>query len=402
MATHDIKRDEVLGGRYRIAGDPDERFHFSLFPAKRADGILYERDYTVLVIDEWINREPGPRDRFNRLVRHPAAGLEGRVTTPVDVDIDDARAHAWVAFETPWGETLISRVTGALLPLDDARDTLLALASSLAIVHDAGLVAEPSQENVWFGRKEGGLPVVTILLPGLMPLLRDARSKNTRAGPAEPLFSIACLAPEVILGQPEGPPADVWAFALLAFELFTGASYWESARDARPVFEFATEMLTKPWPAASARTAGTPRPDALPAGFDPWFARCVQREPEKRPTMREAESSLRALFGDAPAHVIATPLPAVIMANPKGSFYDRGLNDLSVPQPPPWTGGANPFRDGPLIPPERELIRGNPKGSFYDRGLSGEPRPRWRVIVPWVVAMLVAVMTAYLVLRTSR
>jgi hypothetical protein len=403
MTTHDIRREAVLGGRYRIVGDPEERHHFALFPAKRADGVLYERDYTVLVIDEWINREPGTRDRFTRLVRRPAPELEGRVTTPVDMDVDNERQHAWVAFETPWGETLDARTVAALLPLDDVRDALLTLASSLALVHDAGLVAEPSPENVWFGRKEGGLAVVTILVPGLVPLIRGARSKDTRVGPMEPVFSLSFLAPEVITGQIEGTPADVWTFALLAFELFTGASYWETVRARGTAFEFAAEMLTKPWPAASARAADTPRPSALPAGFDAWFARCLQREPEARPTMREAESSLRALL-DAPATEVVNPTtPPILAGNPKGSFYDSGLPDLRVPQPPPWTQGANPFRDGPLIPPDRVVICANPKGSFYDQGLTGRGgRPRWNRVLPLVLFVFFVGASVYVCLAARR
>ncbi len=396
MTTHDLRRDEVLGGLYRIAGDPDHRHHFSLFPAKRSDGVFYERNYTALVIDEWINRDPGTRDRFLRLVRSLSHEFEGRVTVPVDVGLDDERQHAWVAFETPWGEALDTRVRATLLPLSDVHDTLLTLATSLKRVHDAGLVAEPSLGNVWFGRKEGGLAVVTLLLPGLIPLLRDARSKDTRAGPVEPLRSVSCLAPEVITGNVEGPPADVWAFALLAFELLTGASYWETVRSGGAVFEFATEMLTKPWPAASARAVGTPRRDALPAGFDAWFARCLQREPEKRPPLSEVESSLYQLLGAPQTQVVDPTTPPIIAGNPKGSFYDPGLDTPSVPPPPPWRHGASPFRDGPLIPPEKALIRGNPKGSFYDQGLTtSDGRVRWRHVFPLALFVLFVGATVY-------
>lgn len=72
------------------------------------------------------------------------------------------------------------------------------------------------------------------------------------------------------------------------------------------------------------------------------------------------------------------PLPA----NPKGSFYDAGIEPPPEPPPPPPTDASTkpdasnpkppPIKDagGPVIP----RLPANPKGSFYDAGGAKKPK----------------------------
>lgn len=103
------------------------------------------------------------------------------------------------------------------------------------------------------------------------------------------------------------------------------------------------------------------------------------------------------------------PLP-MVAGNPKGSFYDQGLQ---LPPPPPITPESRESTDAdgkagyrqPLIgppriePPRVPEIMANPKGSYYDRGLARHAGWRRR---PWLLFLLVVaagVAVAVLLLR---
>ena len=77
-----------------------------------------------------------------------------------------------------------------------------------------------------------------------------------------------------------GPQTDIWPLGLIAFELLTGRRFWRTADD--NILALAAETLMAPIPLASARAAELDAASRLPAGFDAWFAACVDRDPAAR------------------------------------------------------------------------------------------------------------------------
>lgn len=67
----------------------------------------------------------------------------------------------------------------------------------------------------------------------------------------------------------------------------------------------------------------------LPERFEAWFARCTSPEVALRPTLSDAADELIAMVGMSaqPAPAVRSHFPnEMILGNPKGSHYDRGLN----------------------------------------------------------------------------
>lgn len=95
------------------------------------------------------------------------------------------------------------------------------------------------------------------------------------------------------------PNADVCALGLLAFFVLTGAPYRRQA----------AELGTGELEPATERAAELGLDAALPPGFDAWFARAVQRDPEQRfRDAAEAWRDLRPLLGvSTPSAASARP-----------------------------------------------------------------------------------------------
>src|SRR5262249_17757476 len=98
-------------------------------------------------------------------------------------------------------------------------------------------------------------------------------------------------------GYTAAPSADVWAFGLIAFFVLTGKLYWLHAADASSLADLALELMKSPIEPASQRARALGVTDALPAGFDAWFARAVARDPALRfADAGEANEALALVF----------------------------------------------------------------------------------------------------------
>jgi serine/threonine protein kinase len=344
----------VVAGRYRVVGPCDERPTFMLLPVEALD---IEKaggpPLTLLAVHELLTRDPTVEARFLRdIVNGDFSSIEGRITKPIDGGVDRAEGLAWLVFETPWGTPLEKVVATGLLPLQEVGALLRELASALSVMHAAGFAnGALSPECLWYKPAEGGgQPVVTQLVPGLVNLIAEGlktKPAETRAGFALPKRTVAYLPPETIAAAAVQDPApkDVWAFGLLAFELFIGCPFWKRANDEdATLLALMNEIMSESIESASTRASGPAcrsrfarqfSAPTLPPAFDTFFRSCVKREPWARLTMREVEEDVRRWTPD----VLASPvvmMPVTIVANPKGSHYDAGLVPKpAAPSPPP-------------------------------------------------------------------
>lgn len=95
------------------------------------------------------------------------------------------------------------------------------------------------------------------------------------------------MSPEQVLGTaPLGPACDVWSLAVIAFEAMTGELPFVGATLGERLVQIC---------AGPARVPSALQP-ALPAGFDAWFARGVEKAPEDRwPSVHAMAEALRRL-----------------------------------------------------------------------------------------------------------
>jgi NADP-dependent 3-hydroxy acid dehydrogenase YdfG len=171
-------------------------------------------------------------------------------------------------------------------PVSRTLHVLRQVTAALGEAHDTGLVhRDVKPENVMLCTRGGVRDFVKVLDFGLV---KDITAERARTITAEtsivgtPLY----MAPEAIMApQTVGPAADVYAVGGIAYFLLTG----------RPPFDegslvqiCAAHVLSAPEP--PSRYAPSP----LSPELDALILRCLEKDPARRPTMRELGHELEA------------------------------------------------------------------------------------------------------------
>ncbi len=245
----------------------------------------------------------------------------------------------WLVMELLEGRTLDAYLKETPFPpLAIARRILDQLFGAAAAAHAANIVhRDLKPENVFLGGPVDA-PFVKILDFGIAKVVKESTHSGTVAGLGTPLWTAPEQSRE---DQIIKPAADVWALGLLTFRLLVGKQYWRTANDpSSSPFDVAVELVKAPLVAASTRIVelGSPA-NAVPPGFDAWFARAVVRDPAARfKDASEAHAALTALF--QPRKIAATiPMAAYATAVPP-----------TDPMPPlPKAAPMAPKRRGSLV-----------------------------------------------------
>jgi serine/threonine protein kinase/tetratricopeptide (TPR) repeat protein len=225
---------------------------------------------------------------------------------PSEVHCKDGRV-AWRLAVGP-GETLEQRLGRGPIPIGEALEIVVSLASALRALHDQGIAhGHLNPDCVWL--ESSGL--VRLLGVGLRHLRRAVDPGDLQAR------TVAYLAPEILLGSQGDAAADLWALAVVFSEMVFGT---------RPFDGDDTDTLnrrilgTEPALAADARTG-------IDQELVQFFVRALDKDPGTR--LSSAEEALAALSNMTNLLTPATEMVAT------GS--DRGVRDASgteIARPP--------------------------------------------------------------------
>jgi tRNA A-37 threonylcarbamoyl transferase component Bud32 len=228
----------------------------------------------------------GPsRERFVQEARVAAEIDSDHVTEVVGAGVDPATNTPWIAMELLDGEELavhVERVgalsAAAVYELCDQLCDALAKAHAKGIVH-----RDLKPENLFVAKaRRRGVPfTVKVLDFGIAKAVAD---NATAAKVSRAIGSPLWMAPEQAqLGARLNPATDVWALGLIVFYLLTGKYYWRAPNaGAADLMTVLNEVMLTPLDPASARAREYGVGHLLPAGFDRWFARCVDRDASRR------------------------------------------------------------------------------------------------------------------------
>lgn len=168
-------------------------------------------------------------------------------------------------------------------------DLCVQLLSAAAAAHAAGIVhRDLKPDNIRVSVSDEG-PRLRILDFGISKSIALVAS-HTEAGLGTPIWT----APEQgASGYTPTKRDDVWSLGLLAFYILSGKVYWRSVARRESVAGVALELIRSEIQDASTRAADLGA-NPLGAGFDAWFSRCVNRNPEAR--FADAGAALEALM----------------------------------------------------------------------------------------------------------
>ncbi len=384
-----VKPGLRIGGEYTVVRPLGEGGMGAVYLAVQAST---GKERALKIMHREIVVDPGHEKRFELEAKVGARIKSEHVVDVLAAGFDHELGLPWMAMELLEGEDLRHRMNRAPLSSMEARVLFEQLCHAMGAAHAAGVVhRDLKPENVFLARSrraDAGAFTVKVLDFGIAKLVQEAGTRATKGTVGSPLW----MAPEQTTPAEITPAADVWALGLLAFEVFTGRSFWRAANEATGnTHQLLREIVLDPIPSASERAAENGG-DRLPLGFDAWFAHAVAREPSARYANAEiAWRAMRALFDDAAAPSDA--LAATSLAPSRGFTTDpQATGDASVyPSGSVKAVSAPPMR---AAPPINALGPETPIVSVQDKPKVEPPPPSRRAAsskAPYAIGAGIAV-----------
>ena len=288
--------------------------------------------------------------------------------------------HPYVALEYLTGETLRERMAEEELGVKEAARIGMAVADALAEAHRHRILhRDLKPENVMIPRDgrvrvlDLGLAKVVDDSPGSSvdpasvnpESLDDTPAPVTRQGRAGGTPSY--MAPEQWSGGAVSPATDVWALGVTLYEMLSGRRPYELPDIRALCFQVTSDA---PVPAMEPRS---PVPEDLIALVD----RCLDKNPEKRPTAREVHGVLHDLLYPSPQarEGETSPFRGLLPFHERHShrFFGRDAEVAAF---------LERLRETPVLPVIGPSGAG--KSSFVRAGVI----PRLREQGPWIVVTL--------------
>jgi serine/threonine-protein kinase len=202
-----------------------------------------------------------------RAITHPA------VVRVIDFGRDEASGQCFLVMERVDGETLAARLSRGPLAEADVRRIGAALADGMQAAHDRGIVHRDLKPANVILRDDAP----TIVDFGIAKVLGEQSAAQTQRRVGTPPY----MAPEQLVSGMISPSVDIWALGALLFEAATGRRPFDGHDEGR------CPQLVETAPRARSFAPLSPSLDDL-------LARCLEREPGRRPPSMSAISlSLR-------------------------------------------------------------------------------------------------------------
>ncbi len=256
------------------------------------DGEL-KRQVAVKVIRPELLTSPDALARFRREARTAASLVHPAVVSVYDFGVaDDGRAY--IVMELLKGRTLREELRErGRLDQDTALEILRGACEGVSLAHENGLIHRDLKPENIFLEQAGDRQVTKILDFGLAkPLAPEATGTVAPTLPGALIGTPAYMSPEQLRGDVPTERWDVWALAVVAFEMLTGIHPSVLLSD------------TRSWVAGDRGATASPEPPELPAPSRTFFERafapdCSRRPESARQLLDELGAALR-LGADTP------------------------------------------------------------------------------------------------------
>jgi hypothetical protein len=292
MDTPDLTAGMVLDGRYEIESVLGRGGMASVY---RARDTLLGRVVAIKLFSP-TGADAAELRRETSEVQVLAGLAHPAIVTLFDARVDDAD-RAYLVMEFVDGPTLQSLVSDGPLAPATAAAMLADLGEALHVAHEGGVVhRDVKPANILLAPVPGGEGRYRAKLAdfGIAYLVDSTRLTAT----GTVMGTAAFISPEQALGQPIGPPSDVYSLGLVALEALTGSRVFTGS---------AIESVM-------ARLHNDPIvPSSLEAGWASLLTSMTARDPEARPTAldvsRRASRLASAARGGDTADLAAVPDP---------------------------------------------------------------------------------------------
>ena len=197
------------------------------------------------------------------------------------------------------------------LPVSEAVDYVLQACEAIAEAHSLGIVhRDLKPSNLFLSRHSDGTALVKVLDFGISKSTTMAKDQASLTSVSSVMGSPGYMSPEQLRSSKNvDARTDIWALAVILYELLTGKHVFESDSLTGLVAMISLD------PAMPMRTH---RPD-LPEALDAVVLKCLEKEPAFRPTDVAELAKLLVPFAPQGAHVSAERAVRLI----RGSMADQ-------------------------------------------------------------------------------
>ena len=249
-----------------------------------------------LVRPEHLAR-PKARERFEREVRAISRLDHPNIVKVYDFGVDHSLRAPFIAMEhLAAGSSLAALLAlEGTLPLQRAIALLLQVAAALVEAHHRGVVhRDLKPDNLYIRRLADGTEHVTVLDFGVARLLEPDEPGLTATGAlvGTPLY----MSPEQAAGQPASPQSDLYSLGCIAFEVLSGA----------PPFPIESPVACL---VAHTTQPPPPLPPPHPTALTALVAALLSKDPARRPDSAAAVAETLSSIGWATQH---QPAPVVL------------------------------------------------------------------------------------------
>jgi serine/threonine protein kinase len=260
----------VLDGRYRLDGIVGAG---AMGEVWKAHHLGLDIPVAVKVIANEVEANQAALDRFYREARTMARLSHPNIVRVLDVSLPDSKLP-YIAMELLEGETLRQRMKRETdFHLDLARELLGEILGGLGVAHRNGIVHRDLKPANIFLVKDEGAPLgfrLKVLDFGTAILLETGQERLTQEGIiiGTPYY----MAPEQAMGKTPSPACDLYAAAVIFYELLSGHVPHE-------VDDFRALLTRRSTQEADPIRTLVPK---LPGPYDPFFSKALALDPKDR------------------------------------------------------------------------------------------------------------------------
>lgn len=285
MGEPETLEGKVLAGRYRLEHQLGEGGFGTIW---RAEQLVLGATVAIKLIDLAIARQAGALDRFLREAQAAATLRSPHVVQVLDYGVDGDQP--FIAMELLEGESLAQRLhrLGRLAP-SEALQIVTHVARAATRAHECNIVhRDLKPDNVFLVHNEDE-EVAKVLDFGVAKIKNPewiAESSQTRTGSL--IGTPHYMSPEQVQGNKTVDfRSDLWSLGVIAFEMFTGQRPFVG----NALGDLVLQICVRDMPVPS-------RLAPVPAGFDDWFAKAADRDPDRRfQSARDLAAALRDVVG---------------------------------------------------------------------------------------------------------
>ena len=231
----------------------------------RARDTRLGRDVAVKVLRERFKNDAASLERFRREARAVAALSHPNILALYD--IGEERGIAYVVTELLVGETLRGRLERGPLPLAQAVEFAVSIASGIQAAHEKGIVhRDLKPENVFLTR-DGQVKLLDFGLAKETAVDDDRDTRSRQTAPGTLLGTIAYMSPEQVRGQEADSRSDIFAFGAILYEMLGGQQAFSAVS--------AADILV-------AILKEDPPPISVPSDVEAILKRCLAKRAEER------------------------------------------------------------------------------------------------------------------------